>query len=80
MNDLCTLLDEYLAMRRPLGVRLETAGRLLKRFFASAGECEVPFVTTELALRWATQPSHAQPRAWAKRLGLVAASPTTRTP
>ena len=71
MNDLRTLLDEYLATRRALGVRLEAAGRYLKRFVAFAGECETVFITTELALRWATQPSHAQPAQWAKRLGLV---------
>jgi len=69
--DLGTLLDEYLATRRALGVRLEAAGRLLARFVAFAGRCEDPFVTTELALRWATQPSHAQPAQWTKRLGLV---------
>ncbi len=71
MNDLRTLLDEYLATRRALGVRLEAAGRLLKRFVAFAGQHEAPFVTTELALRWATEPNHAQPAQWAKRLGLV---------
>ena len=57
MNDLRTLLDEYLATRRALGVRLEAAGRLLKRFVAFAGECEAPFVTAELALAWATEPN-----------------------
>ena len=71
MNDLRTLLEEYLATRCALGVRLAAAGRLLMRFVAFAGECEAVFITTELALRWATQPSYAQPEAWAKRLGLV---------
>ena len=80
MNDLRTLLDEYLATRRALGVRLQAAGRLLARFVAFAGQCEAPFVTTELALRWATQPSHAQPAQWTKRLGLVRGFAVTRTP
>ena len=71
MNDLRTLLDEYLATRRALGVRLEATGRLLERFVAFAGQHEAPFVTIELALRWATEPNHAQPAQWAKRLGLV---------
>ena len=71
MNDLRTLLDEYLATRRALGVRLEAAGRYLMSFVAFAGECEAVFVTTELALRWATRPSHAQPAQWANRLGMV---------
>ena len=71
MNDLRSLLDEYLATRRALGVRLQAAGRLLERFVAFASQREAPFVTTELALRWATEPNHAQPAQWAKRLGLV---------
>ena len=71
MNDLRTLLDEYLATRRALGVRMEAAGRYLKRFVAFAVECEALFITTELALRWATKPNDAQPAQWAKRLGLV---------
>ena len=71
MTDLRTLLDEYLATRRALGVRLEAAERYLKRFVTVAGEYEAVFITTELALRWATEPSHAQPAQWAKRLGLV---------
>ena len=71
MIDLRSLLDEYLATRRALGVRLEATGRLLARFVAFASQQEALFVTTELALRWATQPIHAQPAQWAKRLGLV---------
>ncbi len=71
MIDLRTLLEEYLATRRALGVRLEAAGRLLERFVAFAGQRGTPFVTTELALRWATEPNRAQPAQWAKRLGLV---------
>ena len=71
MIDLRTLLDEYLATRRALGVRLEEAGRLLEQFVAFARRHEAPFVTTELAFRWATQSNHAQPAHWAKRLGLV---------
>ena len=71
MIDLRTLLDEYVATRRVRSVRLHAAGRLLERFVAFAGQQEALFVTTELALRWATQPNHAQPAQWAKRLGLV---------
>lgn len=71
MNDLRTLLDEYLATRRALGVRLDAARRYLKRFVAFAVECEAFSITTELALRWATEPNHAQPAQWANRLGLV---------
>ena len=71
MNDLQPLLDEYLATRRALGARLELSGHLLKRFIAFAGQNEAAFITTELALRWATEPRHAQPAQWANRLGMV---------
>ena len=69
MIDLRTLLDEDLATRRALGVRLEAPERYLKRFVTVVGECGAVFITTELALQWATEPSHVQSAQWAKRLG-----------
>ena len=71
MSDLQLLLDEYLATRRALGARLELPGRLLKRFAAFVVQQEAGFITTELALRWATEPNNAQPAQWANRLGMV---------
>ena len=71
MTDLRTLLDEYLATRRALGVRLADAERRLGPFIAFAGQRGASFITTELALRWATEPTHAQPAAWARRLSRV---------
>ena len=71
MNDLQYLLDEYLATRRALGAKLKSSGRLLKRFIAFAVQHETALITTELALRWATEPCHAQPAQWANRLGMV---------
>ncbi len=56
MTDLQQLLDEYLATRRALGVRLKLSGSLLQRFVAFAEQSESAFITTELALRWATEP------------------------
>ena len=73
MIDLRTLLDEYLATRRALGVKLEATARLLIRFVGFVGQHEPPFITIDLALRWATEPSRAQSAQWAKRLGLVRA-------
>ncbi|MDE0053293.1 MAG: tyrosine-type recombinase/integrase [Gammaproteobacteria bacterium] len=71
MIDLGTLFEEYLATRRALGVRLPDAERRLGPFVAFLGQHEAPFITTELAHRWATEPDHAQPAQWARRLGLV---------
>ncbi len=71
MNELQQALDEYLALRRALGYKLYETGLVLRQFVQFA-ECEgVDFITTDLALRWATQPANAQPAHWAKRLSIV---------
>ena len=71
MTDLQQLLGEYLATRRALGVGLKLAGRLLQRFVAFAAETEAGFITTALALQWATEPRGVQPVQWATRLAIV---------
>jgi len=71
MNDLLLLLDEYLATRRVLGARLDRSGRLLTRFVAFLAQHEAPFITTKLALQWATEPRDAQPAQWSNRLGMA---------
>ncbi len=71
MSELQAALEEYLSVRRALGVKLRLSGRLLKRFVDFA-ECEgAAVITTDLALRWATQPADVQPAQWANRLGMV---------
>ena len=71
MSSLQTALDEYLAVRRALGYKLLLEGRLLRRFIEFAKHARADYITTELALKWATQPAHAQPCQWANRLGMV---------
>ena len=71
MSDLALLLEEYLATRRALGNRLVLPGRLLKRFVAFAVQDGIPFITTECALQWATEPRDVQPAQWANRLSMV---------
>ena len=71
MSSLQTALDEYLAVRRALGNKLRLPGRLLKRFVEFADQQGNDYITTELALKWATQPAHAQPSQWANRLSMV---------
>ncbi len=66
-----TALEEYLAVRRALGFKLRLAGRLLQRFVDFAEQQGATVITTELAMRWATQPAQAQPAQWANRLGMV---------
>jgi integrase/recombinase XerD len=71
MSKLQAALDEYLAVHRALGFKLRLAGRLLQRFIDFADRTGAAYITTELALAWATQPAAAQPAQWANRLGMV---------
>ena len=71
MIPLQTALDDYLALHRALGFELRLAGRLLQRFVDFAQAAGAAYITTELALQWASQPAHAQPAQWANRLGMV---------
>jgi integrase len=71
MKRLSTYLDEYLALRHKLGFRLRLAGGLLRRFVLFAQAQRASFITTKLALQWATQPTDCQPSQWANRLGMV---------
>jgi integrase len=64
-------LNDYLAVRRALGHQLRLPGRLLRRFVEFAEQEGADYITTELALRWATQPTQAQPSQWANRLAMV---------
>ena len=71
MNDLKTALEDYLAVRRKLGFKLHQAGNLLHDFVNYAEQQKASYITTKLALRWATQPKDAQPVWKAIRLGNV---------
>jgi len=71
MCELRAALEEYLALRRALGFKLVLSGRLLHRFVDFAEREGATVITTERALRWATQPADAQPAQWANRLGMV---------
>jgi integrase/recombinase XerD len=63
-------IEEYLRVRRALGFILTEPCRLLRKFVVDAEQEGASFITTELALRWATQ-SDCQPAQWAKRLSIV---------
>lgn len=88
MSDLQKVLEEYLAVRRTLGFELRLAGGALHNFVSFLEQEGASFITTELALRWATQPIDAQPATWAARLGMIrrfakylsAADPRTEIP
>ena len=61
MNPLSRHLEEYLALRRRLGFELRDMGYELQKFLRFAQRAKASFVTTKLALEWATQPTGCQP-------------------
>jgi integrase len=71
MSRLGRALDEYLALRRALGFELRRTEWALRRFVDFAEREGARWVTTDLALRWATFPTHVQGSERSVRLGVV---------
>ncbi len=64
-------VENYLAMRRALGFKLVDQGAVLCQFVVFLEKEKAPFITTALALRWATQPFGVEPAWWANRLSFI---------
>jgi len=71
MTTLRTHLENYLKLRRQLGFKLRVTGILLSDFVRFAERRRASFITTKLALEWATRLPHIQPTQKARRLGVV---------
>jgi integrase/recombinase XerD len=71
MKPLSKLLVEYLELRRRLGFKAEREAWLLSKFIAFLRAERRTFITTDLALAWAKQPSDADPSWWASKLSVV---------
>ena len=71
MSRLDAALNEYLAIRRGLGFQLREVAGSLRNFVAFLQTEGASYITTELALRWATRPAGAQSATWAWHLGMV---------
>jgi integrase/recombinase XerD len=71
MSVLREALYDYLTIRRQLGFKLESDGRLLARFVGFVEQAGGSGVTTELAVAWARQPAGVKPHRWRQRLGIV---------
>jgi integrase len=71
MNDLQAALDEYLNIRRALGFKLRDEGTALPQFLLFLEKKDASFITTDLALHWATLPENVLPSYWARRLTMV---------
>jgi integrase len=71
MSALGQLAEEYLQMRRALGYKLTAQGRILRGFVRYLDNLGATRITVELALDFATQPAHASPIWWTRRLSVV---------
>ena len=71
MSDLRQSLDDYLTVRRSLGYKLEDAARVLRSFVGFADQAGAGSITSELAVRWATQPVNTSSIWLVHRLSIV---------
>ena len=71
MTTIRAAAEDYLAIRRSLGFKLGTQGRVLLDFVAYLERKGMSTVTTEAAVAWATTPSGASPLWHAMRLGVA---------
>lgn len=71
MSALRRSAEDYLAIRRACGYALRQEGRMLASYLDHLDRCGATRVTVETALAWATEPRHAEPSWWAKRLTVV---------
>ena len=71
MITLRSLLEDYLTTRRALGFKLHSEGTGLKTFVSFMEQRQADYITTELALAWAQQPTSVQEMQRARRLGFV---------
>jgi integrase len=71
VKSLSKLLAEHLDLRRKLGFKAEREAWLLTKFVSFLHARQSAFITLELALAWAKQPTDAHPSWWAARLSVV---------
>jgi len=64
-------LEDYLSLRRALGFKLSSAGRLLSQFAGNLEERGIDTITTDDALAWASLPAGASPHWRRIRLSAV---------
>lgn len=88
MSALRDALEQYLALRRSLGFKLEGPAAVLRKFVSFAEAQEAEHITTDLVLRWISETSNAKPATKADWVGMVrrfanwhaASDPQTQVP
>lgn len=71
MSALRTAAEDYIAMRRGLGFKFATQGLLVLRLVDYLEAQGATWLTTALAVAWATSPVGADPAWWAQRLSVA---------
>ena len=71
MNTLRASAQDYLAMRRSLGFKLQYAGVALRDFVGFMELKRASYIATPLALEWARSSPSDRPTEWARRLTAV---------
>jgi len=71
MSALHDALRQYIAVRRALGTQYKEPARTLGYFVDFLEREGADFITTELAVRWATEPALVQSATWDRRLTMV---------
>jgi integrase/recombinase XerD len=71
MTALRKSVEQYLAMRRRLGFKLQEAGLRLNDFVSFMEDRRARRITSALALNWAQRSHDVQPVIWRQRLGVV---------
>jgi integrase/recombinase XerD len=71
MKPLRDAIADYITLRRSLGFKLRATAASLIEFASFLEQKAAPYITTELALKWAMQHVDHQPWTWAQRLGFV---------
>ena len=71
MSAIRSSAEDYLAIRRSLGFKLGTQGRVLMDFAEYLEQAGMTTVTTKAAVDWAATPSSASPLWHAMRLGVA---------
>lgn len=71
MTALASALDDYLALRRSLGYKLERPGELLADFVGHMDQVGAEHIRVELALDWAMRAANPDSSWRAQRLGMV---------
>ena len=71
MKTLKQAAQEYIRMRRHLGFKMRHEERRLRRFVSFMEMQNASYITSKLALKWATEPPDAQRSTWGERLMCV---------